>query len=110
MTGWREPSRSGVRGISVTTPGTGPTEHERRSEVADAAQRVAGVLAARHRADATGVRTLLGTFPDDGALAGGSLLLADLALRLVCEQSGETMEQCVRRLTARLGAAVASAG
>lgn len=67
---------------------------------------MAGVLAARHRGDAEGVRTLSGTFADNRALAGGSLLLADLALRLVCEQSGEDVEQYIQRLTARLGAAV----
>lgn len=89
---------------------TEPTDRARLGEVADAAQRAAGLLAARHRGDAEGVRTLLGSFVDDRSLAGGALLLADLALRLVCEQSGESIEQCVRRLTARLGAAVGPAG
>lgn len=84
---------------------TGPAAHG-LSDVANAAQRAAGVLAARHRGDPEGVRTLLGSFADERALAGGSLLLADLALRLVCEQTGESVEQCVQRLTARLGAAV----
>lgn len=81
-------------------------DREQLGDVADSAQRVAGVLAARHRGDPEGVHALLETFVDDRALAGGSLLLADLALRLVCEQSGESIEQCVQRLTARLGAVV----
>jgi len=91
--------------VSTESAGDG-----RLSDIADAAQRAAGLLAARHRGDAEGVRTLWGSFTDDRALAGGSLLLADLALRLVCEQSGESMEQCVQRLSARLGAAVGPVG
>jgi Fe-Mn family superoxide dismutase len=68
----------------------------------DAAQRAAGVLAARHRGDADGVRTLMASFHDEAALAGGALLLADLALGMLRERSGQSMDECVQHLSVRL--------
>ena len=65
----------------------------------DAAQRAAGVLAARHRGDTAGVRTLMTTFPDEAALAGGALLLADLALGMLRARSGQSMDECVQHLS-----------
>lgn len=73
-----------------------------------AAQRAAGVLAARHRGDADGVQALLRSFPDQQALAGGALLLADLALRLLSSETGQSVEECVRRLTVDLEHAVST--
>ncbi|MBE1603668.1 superoxide dismutase [Actinopolymorpha pittospori] len=72
------------------------------AELVDAAQRVAGVLAARHRHDPEGVATLMGTFPNDRALAGGSLLLAEIALGLYRRETGQSMDDCVRELTTQL--------
>ena len=86
---------------------TGPEpEHPpRAAELADAAQRVAGILAARHRGDPEGVAALMGTFPNDRALAGGSLLLAQLLLELYGEQTHQSVEQCVRELNTNLARA-----
>ncbi|MDQ3152963.1 MAG: hypothetical protein M3R63_15055 [Actinomycetota bacterium] len=87
-----------------------PDEHQHLLKMVDAAQRAAGVLAARHRDDAEGVAALMGTFPDDAALAGGSLLVADLALGLLREESGRTMDECVQHLALRLERFAAAAG
>jgi hypothetical protein len=70
--------------------------------VVDATQRLAGVLAAWHRGDADGAAALMNSFADDRALAGGALLLADLALRLYSDQSGQSMQDCVQELSAHL--------
>lgn len=72
------------------------------SDLAEAAQRVAGILAARHRGDPDGVAALMGTFPNDRALAGGSLLLAQLLLGLYREHTGQSVEQCVQELNTTL--------
>jgi len=79
-----------------------PDEHQQLLKLVDAAQRAAGLLAARRREDAPGVSALMATFPDDAVLAGGSLLLADLALGLLCEQSGRTMDESVQHVALRL--------
>ena len=75
------------------------------AELADAAQRVAGILAARHRGDPDGVAALMDTFPDDRALAGGSLLLAQLLLQLYGEQTNQTVDECVQELNTSLARA-----
>ncbi|SDS08007.1 hypothetical protein [Actinopolymorpha singaporensis] len=72
----------------------------------DAAQRAAGVLAARHRHDPEGVAALMNTFPNDRALAGGSLLLAEIALGLYRQQTGQSMDECVHELATQLENAV----
>lgn len=48
--------------------------------------------------DPDGVAELLGSFPNDRALAGGSMLLAQLLLGLYGEQTGQSVEQCVQEL------------
>lgn len=75
------------------------------ADLADAAQRVAGILAARHRGDPDGVAALMGTFPNDRALAGGSLLLAQLLLQLYGEQTQQSVDECVRELNTSLARA-----
>jgi len=75
------------------------------AELADAAQRVAGILAARHRGDPDEVAALMDTFPDDRALAGGSLLLAQLLLQLYGEQTNQTVDECVQELNTSLARA-----
>ena len=54
---------------------------------AEAAQVIAGVIAARHRQDLAGAHALLENL-DDTARAAGSLFLADLAVALLarCEE------------------------
>lgn len=59
----------------------GPTDRQPEdgpdlAHLVGADQRVAGVIAARHRNDPEGVALLMSTFPNDRALAGGALLLA----------------------------------
>lgn len=68
------------------------------SPVVSAAQRVAGIVAARGRGDTDGARALMGTFADEAELAGGALLVAELSLGLLHRQSGESLEECVRDL------------
>ena len=77
------------------------------ADLASAAQRTAGMLAARHRGDADGWAELYRSFPDSGALAGGSLMLADLLLGLYREQTGQTMDECVQELSLHIDRAVA---
>lgn len=86
---------------------TGPTQDSsaEAADLADAAQRVAGILAARHRGDPDGVAALMGTFPNDRALAGDCLLLAQLLLGLYGEQTRQTIEECVRDLNTSLARA-----
>jgi hypothetical protein len=71
-----------------------------------AAQRAAGVLAAKSRGDSAGVARLMGTFPSDPAMAGGFLLLAELTLGLYREQTRRSVEECVHELCLQLAASV----
>jgi hypothetical protein len=48
----------------------------------------------------------MSTFPNDRALAGGSLLLAEIALGLYRNETGQSMDDCVRELTTQLENAV----
>lgn len=63
-----------------------------------AAQRVAGIVAARGRGDHEGARQLMLSFEDSSELAGGALLVAELSLGLLRRETGETLEECVRDL------------
>ncbi|MBU2695348.1 hypothetical protein [Pimelobacter sp. 30-1] len=77
------------------------TDQARQAELApvvEAAQRVAGVIAARGRGDAEGARDLLRTFADERELAGGALLVAELSLGLLRSETGESLDECVRAL------------
>lgn len=74
------------------------TTREELTPVVVAAQRVAGLLAARARGDAEGARTLMGTFDDEWEFATGALLVAELSLGLLGERTGESMDECVRDL------------
>lgn len=85
------------------------SESARRAEltpVVDAAQRVAGIVAARGRGDADGARQLLGTFNDERELAGGALLVAELSLGLLQRETGESLDQCVSDLCLQMEAAL----
>lgn len=70
--------------------------------VVDAAQRVAGVLAARRRGDAAGASSLMRSFVDERELAGGALLLAEITLGLYGEETGRDVDACVRELSLQL--------
>lgn len=71
----------------------------------DSAQRAAGVLAARHRGDPTGAAALMGSFSADAELAGGALLLADVAVRLLRQHTGESAEDCLAAVSLSLSLA-----
>jgi len=82
---------------------------DRRAELApvvSAAQRVAGIVAARGRGDAAGARELMRTFESESELAGGALLVAELSLGLLHRQTGEPLEDCVRDLCVEMETAL----
>lgn len=68
----------------------------------DAAQRVAGVVAARGRGDADGARNLLTSFEDREQLAAGSLLVAELSLGMLRQETGSSLDALVRDLCLQL--------
>ncbi|MGW4291670.1 superoxide dismutase [Micromonospora chersina] len=70
-----------------------------------AAQRAAGVIAAKHRGDLDGAEQLLATFPDEATRTRGFMLLAQLALTLISTQTGQTMDDLVQELTLHIAAA-----
>jgi hypothetical protein len=70
----------------------------------DAAQRAAGVIAARRRGDDVGAEALLESFPDEAAKAGGFFVLADLAIALLAGASNQTTDEVVQDLTVLLAA------
>jgi hypothetical protein len=75
--------------------------------VVEAAQKVAGVLAARSRGDHAGARSLMDSFDDPQQLAGGALLVAELSLGMLRQETGEPVEACVRELCLNLERALA---
>lgn len=68
---------------------------------ADAAQRAAGVISARHRGDLEGASTLLGSL-DDRARAAGCLFLADLAVALLARAEGRDIGDVAADLSLEL--------
>ncbi len=74
----------------------------------DAAQRAAGVLLARHRGEREDAAALMATFADEGELASGALLLADLALGLYAQAAERDIDGCVQELSLQLEQAVVS--
>lgn len=76
--------------------------------MAEAVQRAAGAIAARHRGDADGAEALLAAFADPTEEARAFCLLAELALGLVCAQTAQSMDELVQDLTLLLGHAIAA--
>lgn len=72
---------------------------------AEAVQRAAGVIAAKHRGDLAGAEALLAAFPTEQARTLGFYLLAELALGLVRAGSGQSMDDLVRELSLHLATA-----
>jgi len=68
------------------------------------AQRAAGVVAARRRGDHTGAGTLIGEFDDAGDRALGFYVLADLAVLLLSQATGRSVEHCLHDLALALAA------
>lgn len=59
-------------------------------------------VAARGRGDADGARALMGSFEDLQELDGGALLVAELSLGLLRQQTGESLDECVHDLCVQL--------
>jgi Fe-Mn family superoxide dismutase len=74
----------------------------------EAAQRAAGVLAARHRGAAEDAAILIAGM-DEHELAAGSLLLAELSLSLYAKASDQPVSECISTLCVELENAVQSA-
>lgn len=72
----------------------------------EAAQVVAGIVAARGRGDAEGARALMGTFRDEQQMAGGALLVAELSMVLLQRATGEGLDEVVRDLCLEMEAAL----
>lgn len=71
------------------------------------AQRAAGVIAAEHRGDFDGAQALLAAFPDEISRTRGFHLLAQLALTILSDQTGEPMEELVQHLSLHIASAAA---
>lgn len=82
------------------------TERRHLAPVVASAQRVAGLVAARGRGDADGARELMASFSDERDLAQGALLVAELSLALLREQTGESLDSCVQDLCAQMESAL----
>ncbi len=70
---------------------------------ADAAQRAAGVIAARHRGDLAGADALLAGL-DDHSRAAGSLFLADLTMSLLAQLEGRPLDHVAAELSLHIAA------
>ena len=82
------------------------TERQARANfriTADAAQRIAGVIAARSRGDLDGAEKLLASM-DDHTRAAGSLFLADLAIGLLAQYEQRPVEQVAAELSLHVAA------
>ena len=78
--------------VSQQVQGTMSRPSESFLATAEAAQVIAGVIAARHRRDLAGANTLLETL-DDRARAAGSLFLAELAVALVARCQEQAVDE-----------------
>lgn len=75
-----------------------PRREEQLAPVVSAAQRIAGVVAARGRGDVRGARELLMSFEDLAEMAQGALLVAELSLGMLHRATGESLADCVQEL------------
>ncbi|MGX6605561.1 superoxide dismutase [Micromonosporaceae bacterium Da 78-11] len=79
--------------------------HAGAQPVFQAAQRAAGVIAAKHRGDLAGAQALLEAFPDEACRTQGFQFLAELTLTILRAQTGETMDELVQQLSLHIAAA-----
>jgi hypothetical protein len=68
------------------------------------AQRAAGVVAARRRGDHDGASALMGEFDNAADTAMGFYIVADLAVLLLSQATGRSIEECLHDLTLALAA------
>ncbi len=71
-------------------------------------QHAAGVIAARRRGDLDGATALLRAFTDDADCAHAFLLLTELALTIVAEETGQDLQTVVREVSLRIAALAAA--
>jgi len=81
------------------TPDAGAAPAARPEPMLDAAQRAAGVIAARHRGDAAGAEALLADFPTEQARTLGFFVVAELSLKLLAQATAEPMDRLVQELS-----------
>lgn len=74
------------------------SRREELAPVVQAAQRVAGLAAARGRGDVAGARELMASFTSETELAGGALLVTELSLQQLARERDQPLEECVRQL------------
>lgn len=86
---------------------TSPAAAFRRT--ADAAQSAVGIVAARHRGDFVGANSLLADM-DDQTRAAGCLFLADIAIALLAQAEGRTIDETAAELSLQLAALAPAAG
>ncbi|MFV0308411.1 MAG: superoxide dismutase [Desertimonas sp.] len=75
-----------------------PTDPAARARFVEAAQRAAGVIAARDRGDRTGAAQLLGEFANDTERMLAFYLIAELALKMVASTTGESIADAASAL------------
>lgn len=66
------------------------------------AQRATGVIAARRRGDHEGAQALMRDFADADERALGFYVVADLAVLLLAQASGDDVHSCLRTLSLAL--------
>lgn len=71
-------------------------------------QRAAGIIAARSRGDLSGAQALAAEFRDDAERAHAFLLLTEVALRIVSDGTGRSVDDVVRDLSLRIAALAAA--
>jgi hypothetical protein len=79
--------------------GGGSGVSEPREPLIDLAQRAAGVVAARRRGDHAGAVALMNDFDDADQRAMGFSVVADLAVLLLSQAVGLSIEECLRDMT-----------
>ncbi|MEQ8437793.1 MAG: hypothetical protein RIB65_09885 [Ilumatobacter fluminis] len=75
-----------------------PNEPEARERFVEAAQRAAGVIAARDRGDRAGAAQLLGEFANDTERMLAFYVIAELSLKMLASTSGETIADVASEL------------
>ncbi|PRZ40476.1 hypothetical protein CLV47_1166 [Antricoccus suffuscus] len=84
------------------------SEHQetraRFAQTAESAQRLAGVVAARHRGDLTGANSLLCSFDDEQCKVAGSVFLCDIVLSLLAQAEGRDIADVASDVSMQLAA------
>ncbi len=83
-------------------PADGPAPEVASGQVGSAALLAAGVIAAKRRGDDEGASALLAAFPDAAAQTLGFYVVGDLAVVLLSQATGQSVEDCTRRLSLAL--------